>query len=220
MQTINLLIVDDHKMIIDGVRFMLELHKKEYRFVIDHAESGEEGIEKAIKNDYDFVIMDYQLPNLNGAQATKEILAHKPNLKIMALSSHDETAYIKDILKAGAKGYVLKNIDADELLKAITTILDGKNYYSNDVAIKLINVNENSSEKKKLPRVLVSDNLTPLEQTILLLISEANTSEEIADKLSISKKTIDKYRQNLLSKLQAKNTVELLIKAKKMNLIE
>lgn len=221
MKKISILIVDDHKMIRDGLRSMLELHTDKYTFVIEEAETGEEGIEKIKQSHFDIVILDYQLPKQNGAETALSMLSCKPNINILALSNYDETLYIKNILKAGAKGYVLKNIDADELIKAITTILSGKNYYSNDVSNKLINLNDVVLEHKPSRRKLITEEkLSAREYDVLRLISEAYTNKQIADKLCISKRTVDKYRQHLLEKMHVNNTVSLLKQAKLLRLID
>jgi DNA-binding NarL/FixJ family response regulator len=127
---------------------MLDANKSKYIFLFEEAASGSEGIEKIKKNKYDMVIMDYQMPDMNGAETTREMVKLKPNINILALSNYDETLMIKDILNAGAKGYMLKNIDSDELIKAISIILSGKNYYSNEVAVKLIHANDDSINVK------------------------------------------------------------------------
>lgn len=161
--------------------------------------------------------MDYQMPNMNGAETTQAIMALKPNTNILALSNYDERLYIKNILKAGAKGYVLKNIDLNELIKAITTILNGKNYYSNDVAVKLIHDNQTSGNSK---RKHAKSNLSKREHDVLVLIAESFTSKQIAEKLILSKRTIENYRQSLLKKLESNNTAGLLKQAKKLKLID
>ena len=215
MKKIKILIVDDFKMIRDGIIYMLESQEKKYKFIIDQAETGEEAIEKSKKYKYDIIIMDYKLPKLNGAETTKEILLYLPKMKILALSNYDEYVNITDMLNAGAKGFVLKNIGSIELVTAIETILNGKNYYSNDVAIKLIHFgNKNISyDKKKI------DPLTEREIQIIKLIAEEYTNKEIADKLLLSKRTIDKYRQLMMEKLQVNNAVGLLKRAMELKLI-
>jgi DNA-binding NarL/FixJ family response regulator len=196
---------------------MLDANKSKYIFLFEEAASGSEGIEKIKKNKYDMVIMDYQMPDMNGAETTREMVKLKPNINILALSNYDETLMIKDILNAGAKGYMLKNIDSDELIKAISIILSGKNYYSNEVAVKLIHANDDSIKDEKNPS---KKNLSSRELDVLKLIAEAYTNKEIAEKLFLSKRTVESYRQNLLEKIQVKNTAGLLMQAKKLKLID
>jgi len=217
MKKIKIMIVDDHSMIRDGLRSMLESHRDKYVFLIEEAVSGEEAIEKNKKNNYDIILMDYQLPNLNGAEATQAMVDFKPGINILALSNYDESLYIKNILKAGAKGYVLKNIDSDELMKAITTILNGQNYYSNEVAVKLIHANDGSVKTRKKSS---GKNLSSRELDVLKLIAEAYTNKQIAEKLFLSKRTVESYREHLLEKMHVKNTAGLLKQAKKLKLID
>lgn len=214
-EKISILIVDDHPIVRDGLRSMLEAHENKYIFFIEEAASGEEAINTIKKNNYDIVLMDYQLPKLNGAETARAMVSLKPGINILALSNYDETMYIKNILKAGAKGYLLKNIDADELIKAITTILSGRNYFSNEVAVKLIHESHTSVKTKIKHPIKISSR----EQDVLKLIAEAYTNKQIAEKLLLSIRTIESYRQNLLEKMKVNNTIGLLKKAKKLKLI-
>ena len=205
----SVLIVDDHKMIRDGLRFMLESQKNNYEFVIEEADTGETGVEKAKNNSYDIIIMDFQLPKINGAEATALIIKNNPNTKILSLSNYDEYMYIDSVLKAGAKGFVLKNIGPEELLKAIETIISGKNYYSSDVAIKLLSFENNEGKDIRYKNEKITG-LSKREIEVLKLIADGFTNEEIANKLFISKRTVDTHRQNLLNKLSVKNTAGLV----------
>ncbi len=205
----SILIIDDHKMIRDGLRFMLESHKNKYQFIIEEADDGESGVEKACENPYDLIIMDFQLPKINGAQATALIIENDPNAKILGLSNYDEYMYIDSVLKAGARGFVLKNIGPEELLKAIETILAGRNYYSSDVAVKLLSYETNQGRELQYKNEKAAA-LSKREIEVLKLISKEFTNEEIAEKLYISKRTVDTHRQNLLNKLNVKNTAGLM----------
>jgi DNA-binding NarL/FixJ family response regulator len=219
---IKILIVDDHKMIRDGIRSMLESQEKKYKFIVDEAENGEEGFEKTKRGQYDIVIMDYQLPILNGVEATKAALGHNPDLKILALSNYDEYMYIDNMMKAGAKGFVLKNIGPEEFINAIETVLSGKNYYSNDVAVKLISFDHNNVQIARLVRQKrdKADMLSKRELEILKFIASEFTNEEIATQLFISKRTVDTHRQNLMKKLNVKNTAGLVKYAYELKILE
>ena len=138
MEKIKTLIVDDHKIVRNGLKIMLESKNKKYKFIVEEAEDAEEAIQKVREKNFNIVIMDYKLPGLNGAEATKKILLFNQNIKILALSNYDEYICITNMLEAGAHGFVLKNIGYEELISAITTILSGNTYYSNEVALKLI----------------------------------------------------------------------------------
>jgi DNA-binding NarL/FixJ family response regulator len=214
LKNIKILVVDDHKMIRDGIRTMLETHKKEFNFTIDEAGSGEEAINKIIILDYDIVLMDYQLPKLNGAETLQQMLIYKSTTKTLAISNYDEQAYIKNFLQAGAKGYVLKDISPTELILAINTILSGKHYFTNEIAYKLTNANSSITSKKQN-----HFGLTKRELQILELIVNEMTNDEIAEKLFLAKRTVDTHRQNLLNKMNVKNTVGLVKCAYEFNLV-
>ena len=219
---IKILIVDDHKMIRDGIRSMLESQEKKYKFIVEEAENGEEGVEKTKRAQYDIVIMDYQLPILNGVEATKAALLNNPDLKILALSNYDEYMYIDNMMKTGAKGFVLKNIGPEEFINAIETVLSGKNYYSNDVAVKLISFDHNNVQVARLVRQKrdKADMLSKRELEILKFIASEFTNEEIATRLFISKRTVDTHRQNLMKKLNVKNTAGLVKYAYELKILE
>lgn len=206
VKAIKILIVDDHKMVRDGIRIMLE-SKEEKNFQITEASDGMEALKYIGVSNYDVILMDQQMPGLSGSETVAQIIKLKPDAKILAVSNYDEFAYITEMLKSGAKGYVLKNIGPDELMKAIDTILAGKNYYANDVAIKLINVNSINHISSMSE---IRDGLSLRELEILKMIASEMTNEQIAKKLSIAKRTVDSHRQNLLNKLNVKNTVGLI----------
>lgn len=214
-QTIQTLIVDDHKMIRDGLKVMLSSLKKLIHFDIEEAESGEQALIKVSKKNYDIIIIDYHLAGISGAETTIQILRFKPDTKILALSNYDELPYIQNMIDAGVKGYVLKNIEPSQMLSAIKTILEGKTYYSNEVALKLIDTAKEDRAKKNLD----ARKLTKREIEILRMIAMELTNEEIATKLFVGKRTVDTHRQNLLNKLHAKNTVGLVKAAYQLKLI-
>jgi DNA-binding NarL/FixJ family response regulator len=202
-QIVRLLIVDDHQMVRDGIRVMLESQNKAYTFAITEAENGEDAIKNVLKYDYDIILIDYQLPKMTGMETVERILLYKPTTKILALSNYDELTYINNMLKAGVSGYILKNVEPVELIAAIKTILNDKVFYSNEVAIKLI------ESKKRTVASIDKYSLTKRELEILKLITAEKTNDEISSLLCIAKSTVDSHRQNLLIKLGVKNTVGL-----------
>lgn len=203
---LRVLIVDDHKMVRDGLRIMLESDVHRFEFAITEAESGEEAIKLVLKKDFDLVIIDFQLPGINGAQAIRDIAIYRPAIKILALSNYDEYSYIKEVMSSGAHGYVLKNIEPDQLSRAIETILAGRSFYSNEVALRLLD----AEEQKNQPDQIEKYGVTKRELEILKLVVKGLTNDEIANKLYISKRTVDTHRQNLLAKLRVKNTAGLI----------
>ena len=216
VDVLNILIVDDHKMIRDGISVMLTSLKRSFQFNVTEAESGEEAIKIISRKDFHVVIIDYRLPGINGAQTVEYIIKYKPDTKFLALSNYDELPYIQSMMAAGASGYILKNIEPVQLLNAIKTVLDNKRFYSNEVAIKLIE----GSKKTDMKTSLNHNKLTKREIQVLKLIAMEFTNEEIAKQLFVGKRTIDTHRQNLLQKLHAKNTVGLTKAAYALNLVE
>ncbi len=222
---VKILIVDDHKMIRDGLRNMIESQGVPSQFYIQEAASGEEGIEKIKHFDFDIIIMDYQLPGKDGAQTIAEMLIYKSDLKILALSNYDEHMYINNILKAGARGFVLKNIEPEELIKAMETIIGGHTYYSHDIATRLVdasysryNFSQQASPSQSREGDAVST-LSEREKEILNMIAGENTNEQIAKKLNVSVRTIHTHRSNILRKLGVKNTAGLIKAASILKLI-
>lgn len=218
VQQLNILIVDDHKMIREGLLAMLQLYQKDWKFNIDLADSGENAIKKCDERLYDLIIMDYQLPGISGFQATESILKKYPTQKIIALSNYDEFSTIKEMLDAGVQGFILKNISSDELIKAIRTVLKGRQYFSNEVAIQLLEYNQ-SNQKKTSEAEDIMSCLSEREIEILKLISLEKTNQEIAEILYLSKRTIDKHRQHLLEKFNTNNTVGLIKRALELKII-
>lgn len=212
-KNLRILIVDDHKMVREGIRSMLEFQESKFKFFINEAADGEEGVEIAGQNPYDIIIMDYQLPGIDGAGAARQILEKNPDAKILALSNYNEYMYIDRMIKTGVKGFVLKNVTPEELIKAIETIHNGSNYFSNDVAIKLLNFKNDTPDSRarlRNSKTKIYDDISTREAEVLKLVAEAKSNDEIADLLSISKRTVESHKQNLLRKIGVKNTSELI----------
>jgi DNA-binding NarL/FixJ family response regulator len=213
---VNVLIVDDHKLLRQGLRKMLSSLKKFLSIQITEADSGAQAILKINQKDFNLIIMDYQMPDTSGLETIRRILRFKPKMKIIVLSNYDELVFVESVRDAGAKGYILKNIESEELLKAVTAVLQGNIYYSNEIALKLIEASDNNKPSDTFKKA----QLTKRETEILQLIGMELSTQEIAEKLFISKKTVDSHRQNLLHKLNVKNAAGLAKAALKMNLLE
>jgi len=215
-ETISLLIIDDHKMVREGLKIMLASLKNYVHFNVQEAECGEDALTKINRFNFDVAIVDYQMPGISGVETIQRILRSKPQLKILALSNYDELSYIESMMDAGASGFVLKNIEPAEMLKALRTILSDKIYYCNEVSIKIIEAAENKSTQK----VQLGKILSTRETEVLQMIAMEMTNDEIGQKLFLAKRTIDTHRQNLINKLNVKNTAGLVKAAYKFNLIE
>ena len=202
---IHVFIVDDHKMVIDGMKLLL---KDEATIkVVGTALNGEEGLVEIPKQPVDVVLLDINMPGMNGIETCKELLKLNPDLKIVAISMHKESSLIKLMLNNGAKGYVLKNAGQDEVIDAIKTVNEGKKYLDDTVnEIVLNSVLKNGSEKVTSP----FPTLSRREKDVLKLILDECTTQEIADKLFISFGTVETHRRNMLIKTGARNTAGLV----------
>lgn len=212
---IKVAIVDDHKMFRDGVTAILNDNKDVT--VIWSAANTQETLAAIEKEVPDVILMDITLGEESGITLTKVLLEDNSNLKILAISMHQEDTYIVKILELGAKGYLLKDSGGEEMLNAINTVHNGGTYYSNHVSQVLIgHITKGTSPKDKSKAIP----LTKREQEILTLIAQEYSNPEIAKELFISIRTVDTHRRNLLDKLQAKNTAGLVKHAIKFGLIE
>ena len=210
---IHVLIADDHQMFIDGIRSLLE-DAEEIR-VVAEARNGLEVLQRCGEQQVDIVIMDINMPEMDGIQATRELLKKHPRIKVLGLSMYNDREYISDILKAGAMGYILKNTGKETLLNAIHSLRSGVNYLGDEVSKTLLN-----SFMKSTQVTQASEKLSGREIEVLECIATGSTTHEIAEQLFISKNTVETHRKNLLYKLKARNTAELVNNAYKQRLIQ
>jgi len=203
MGKIKLLLVDDHLLIREGVKLLLKRHDD--IDIVAEAKSGKEVIEylNAHPNSIDVVLMDINMPGMTGIETTKTITERYNDIKIIALTMHIEEVYIKDMINAGAMGYVLKDSGINELLSAIKLVFSGKKYYSNDVSVTMINSLMNANESKALI-------LSERELEVLTYISKGLTNNQTGELLNISGRTVETHRRNILAKLEVKNTAEMI----------
>jgi DNA-binding NarL/FixJ family response regulator len=215
MSKYKILIADDHAMVRDGVKNLIRQNKD--LIVIGEARSGNETLELYDQLRPDLLILDISMPDMNGMEVSRAILAKNPNANIVILSMYEDEDYISRCLEYGVKGYVVKNESGSELDYAIKSVLQGKNYFSRqaqDVIFK--KYSQNVSRKKQQEDTV---KLTKRELEIIRLISEGLTSQQMADKLFISHRTVETHRANLMKKLSVKNAVELVKKAQQLNLL-
>jgi DNA-binding NarL/FixJ family response regulator len=207
---ITVLLVDDHKIIRDGIKSLLE--GVENIKIVGEASNGVEAIEFFKKQPADVVIMDIRMPEMSGIETTQYLTQNYPNVKVLALTMHDEEAFIYKMLNAGASGYLLKNVGKEEFVTAIQKVYKGDNYFSLDLATKMITNMVLTKSSDTSNEVIENEELqlTKREIEVIKLIAEGLTSQEIADKLFISPRTVDTHRRNLLQKLNVKNTAELI----------
>lgn len=201
---IRVFIIDDHKMVIEGLELLLKNH--EPIVVVGSAMSGEEGILAITHTKVDVVLLDINMPGMNGIDTCKALLKVQPDLKIITISMHKESSLIKLMLSSGAKGYVLKNAGQEVLIKAIESVYEGKMYLDETVNDIVINSMVTQSKKTDTPYPTISKR----EKEVLQLILEEFTTQEIADRLFISFGTVETHRRNMMIKVGAKNTAGLV----------
>lgn len=204
----KILLVDDHTILLDGVKSLLS--EEEDLQVVGQAGSAEAALEFLRKQDVDLIITDYNMPGMDGLSLLNTVKRIAPNTKIILLSMHDEVHLVKEILKAGVNGYVLKKDTHKELLDAIHDVRSGKVYLSSDVN-KMLIANLNNPDEGKL--------LTGREREILKLIAKEYTNRNIAEELFISERTVETHRKNIFRKTGTNSIVGLIKFAYANNLI-
>lgn len=200
----RIVLADDQGMVRQGLKAMIE--KQTDMKVVGEARDGWEVVELARKLSPDIIIMDISMPNLNGVEATRQILEEKPNIKIIALSMYPHKRYVTEMLKAGALGYVLKSYLFDELVKALHAASAGEHYLSPQITDVLVGeyINKDSTnEESGLSK------LTPRERQVLQLIAEGLSTKQVALRLSISPKTADANRRQIMKKLDIHSIAEI-----------
>jgi len=214
-ETTKIAIVDDHSMFREGIKLLIEMEG--LGEVAVEADNGQEFLKLLEKQNPDLVLMDIDMPVMNGIETTKKAISIKPDLKIIALSMLGEKDNYSAMIKAGAMGFVLKTSGKQELEKAIKVVLGGGSYFSNELMRQIIINNEKQATPKNSGFVDIK--LTEREQEILQYLSIGLTVKEIADKLFRSVKTIEAHRSKLLEKTDTKNTINLILFAIKNKLV-
>jgi DNA-binding NarL/FixJ family response regulator len=210
----RILIADDHPIVRSGLKKVLDA--KPDLEVVAEAEDGAEAVDKALREDVHLAILDVSMPRMTGIQAVAELHKRKPELKTLMLSMHDSEQFLFEALKAGASGYVLKSSADTDIVDAVRSAMRGDSYLYPSAVTTLVRdyVERGGRGEEQF------DVLTPRELEVLKLIAEANTSKQIADKLFISIKTVDRHRQNILEKLGMRDRVELTRYAIRRGLIQ
>jgi two-component system, NarL family, nitrate/nitrite response regulator NarL len=199
----NLLIADDHQLIIDGLsRILMDDGVVSSLY---SATNGRDAVDLVFRHDIDCVLMDINMPLVNGYEATKMIREKKPLVRIIVVSMISDAPVVAKLLKAGADGFIIKNTGKEELLKAISKVMDGEKFISRELHADLYHLlGERKTKQSK------EDHLTPREHEIIRFISEGMTNQDIAAKLFLSPATVDTHRKNILAKLKLKNTASLV----------
>lgn len=215
MANIRILLVDDHSMIRHGLKSFLE---EANITVVNEAKNGVEALNLLQKIEIDVMVTDIMMPEMDGIELTKQVVKDYPNIKVLALSMMNETYNIKKMLGAGAIGYLLKDCTQDELISAIRTVAEGRNYYTPSVTqIIMEGLGGKPSEKKRL---VVDIPLTERELEVLHLICKEQTNPEIAETLFVTTRTVEAHKRNLLEKTGCKNVAGLVLYAIERNLFD
>jgi DNA-binding NarL/FixJ family response regulator len=208
----RILIADDHDVVRDGLRRLLEAQPN--CEVVAEAPDGKEAIAKAIETKPDIAVVDYSLPILNGIEVTRQIRSRLPRTEVLIFTIQDDQTVIDQLLRAGAKGYVLKTDAKRQLLEAIDSLASHKPFFSSQISETLLSsfIKGQKSERSSV--------LTPREKQVVQLVAEGHTNKEIAKLLNISLKTVETHRGTIMGKLKLSSAAELVRYAIRNKLVE
>jgi DNA-binding NarL/FixJ family response regulator len=207
MSKLRILLGDDHTLLRNGIRKILQ-EETDWE-VVAEAGDGREAVRQALETQPDIAILDIGMPKLNGIEATRQIVRRLPDIRVLILSMHGNDAYIMQALKAGAKGYLLKDSADTELIRAVAAVSSGKSYFSPAVStVMLDDYVRHLAEKGISDRY---ESLSEREREIFQLVAEGHSNKEIATLLSVSPTTVETHRAHILQKLGVHNTAELVL---------
>ena len=209
---IKVLLVDDHELVRMGIKRLLQ--DVQGLKVIGEATSGEEAVLMAKDLVPDVVVMDVHMPGIGGLEATRKMIRHNPDIKILALTIYEDEPYPSRLLQAGASGYITKGCDPEEMIRAIRTIHSGQHYITPSIAQQIAIKKVTKDEESPL------DVLSERELQIMLMITQGQKVQDISKKLCLSPKTVNSYRYRIFDKLNIKSDVELTLLAVRLGLIE
>ena len=215
MRKIRILLADDHQLMRSGLRLLIE--QQPDLTVVGEAGDGREVVSLAKSLKPDVVVMDIGMPNLNGIEATHQITQIHPEIAVVILSMHSDEGYVLRVLKAGAKGYLLKDSAEADLIKAVHAVAGGKSFFSPAVSKVLLD-----DYVRKLKRTGIEDAydlLTPREREILQLIAEGKSNKDVANLLNLSVYTVETHRSNIMEKLHLRGLPELILYAVRKGII-
>lgn len=218
MDRIKVLIVDDHRVVREGLSAILK--SKDNIQVLGEAQDGLEAVEKARSLLPDVILMDVSMPKMTGVEATRIIKREFPHIGIIALTMYEEQQYIFDLVRGGATGYLLKDSDSDQIVKAIQSVYRGDSLIHPAVASKILAEFSLMTQKKGKKSSWVEHDLTEREITVLRLVADGKTNKEIANNLDLSEKTVKNHVRNIFHKLQVYDRTQAAILAIRKGLIE
>lgn len=205
---LKILLADDHQLFLSGLKLIVQ--NELAAAVIEEARNGKEAIDKSRSQHFDIILLDINMPVIDGIEATREIKKIQPDTKILIVSMLSDKQSFADALKAGADGFLIKNADAAEFVKAFRTVDRNEIYLSPALSELFKRENTGKRINKKDYIQFTENRVTPREKSILKLIAEGFTNQAIADTLSLSVKTVDTHRNNMLAKLNLPNTAALV----------
>lgn len=211
---IHVLIADDHAILREGVRILLESNADIK--VVGQASNGLEAVRLAVDTNPDVILMDINMPGVDGIEACERLRRQVPSAKILVLSQMDTEDYLVRVLQAGALGYVLKQSASDELVTAVRTVMQGQVYMTPSMTSRFVQMHFRKEEERKDR----GRQLTPREQEVLKEIVNGATNQEIADRLMVSIKTVQTHRGNIMEKLNLHDRVELVKYAVRTGLVK
>ncbi len=213
MEEIRLLLVEDHTLVRDGLKKILAL---EERFkIVGEASNGEEAVQLAQEIVPDVILMDLNMPVMNGIEASRIIKEKNPGAEIIALTIHDDEEYVFELIKAGISGYIMKDISADDLISAVETVASGGSVFNPAIAQKMLGeFRRLAKEGDEQPK------LTYREKEILEHVSRGESNKQIAEKLFISEKTVKNHLTNIFRKLEVEDRLQAMLYAVKHRLVK
>lgn len=217
MKPITVLVADDHTVVREGFRSLLSLEKD--ILVVGEASDGRTAVTMAGTLMPDVVLMDIAMPQLNGIEATRQLVRQHPGIRVLILSAHSDDAYLTSAMESGAKGFLLKQTSSQDVCRAIRAIKGGKTCFSPSVS-KRLDVHRRSSLDRPTPQDAALPRLTPREREVLQLVAEGKANKQTAAELGIGTKTVEKHREHLMAKLDIHDTAGLTRYAISAGIIE
>lgn len=206
-QKTRILIADDHSVVRKGLRKLFE-HERNY-VIVGEASDGDRALELTLRHKPDVAILDVSMPGKNGIEVTRLIRQRNSNTKILILTIHEEEEYVSEVIRSGANGYVLKNAEGDEIVSAVKAVASGDKFFSAGVSNLILEGFMKNSQKHQ-PQPAFLRRLSPRETEVLRFVAQGLTSRRIAELLSLSVRTVDTHRNNIMKKLAIHSTAGLI----------